>query len=100
MDLIRRVNCFGACLFKLDIRQESQKHKYAITDLLDYLELGDYSRFTEEQKQAFLIDELKNKRFLLPDDFSSNAQVQEILDAFKLVNDCPRETLGGYNISI
>ena len=66
LDVIRRVSCFGLTLTRLDIRQESSRHSQVMKELCDFYQLGDYLSWSEEQKQAFLLKELKNHRPFLP----------------------------------
>ena len=33
LDLLRRVYCFGTCLMKMDLRQESSRHNQALDAL-------------------------------------------------------------------
>ena len=42
LDFIYRVNCFGIELLKLDIRQESGRHRQAISAITEYLGLGNF----------------------------------------------------------
>lgn len=70
LDCLRRVRCFGLSLSRLDIRQESTRHTDAIAEITRYIGLGDYSQWTEDDKQAFLIRELSSRRPLLPRDWS------------------------------
>ncbi|WP_220683175.1 phosphoenolpyruvate carboxylase, partial [Pseudomonas aeruginosa] len=53
LDTLRRIRCFGLQLVKLDIRQESTNHTEALSELTQYLELGDYASWSEEEKQTF-----------------------------------------------
>ncbi len=66
LDTLRRIRCFGLQLVRLDIRQESTNHTEALSELTQYLELGDYASWSEEQKQTFLLTELNSKRPLIP----------------------------------
>ncbi len=66
LDLIHRVNCFGIELLKLDIRQESGRHRQAISAITEYLGLGNFETWTEQARQNFLLQELQSKRPLLP----------------------------------
>jgi len=59
-DLIRRVNCFGLSLMKLDIRQQSARHVKAMDEICNYLGLGNYSEWTEETRIEFLVSHLIN----------------------------------------
>ncbi|KYE82293.1 phosphoenolpyruvate carboxylase, partial [Salmonella enterica] len=58
LDFIYRVNCFGIELLKLDIRQESGRHRQAISAITEYLGLGNFESWTEQARQNFLIQEL------------------------------------------
>ena len=51
---LRRVAVFGTNLVRLDIRQESDRHAQVLGELCDYLELGQYESWTEDQKVDFL----------------------------------------------
>ncbi len=42
LDFIHRVNCFGIELLKLDIRQESGRHRQAISAITEYLGFGQF----------------------------------------------------------
>lgn len=84
-DTLRRVACFGLNLSKLDMRQESTRHSDVIHALCDYYQLGDYNNWSEEQKQDWLIGELKNKRPLLPQNWQPSAEIQEVLDSMAVI---------------
>ncbi|MGB0966513.1 MAG: phosphoenolpyruvate carboxylase, partial [Litorivicinus sp.] len=66
LDTIRRCAVFGMNLVRLDIRQESDRHGQVLSELCDYLELGDYESWSEPQKIDFLMRELASKRPLIP----------------------------------
>lgn len=55
------VRCFGLSLSRLDIRRKTC-HTDAIAEITRYIGLGDYSQWTENDKQAFLIRELSSRR--------------------------------------
>lgn len=59
LDFIYRVNCFGIELLKLDIRQESGRHRQAISAITEYLGLGNFESWTEQARQNFLIQNYK-----------------------------------------
>jgi phosphoenolpyruvate carboxylase len=52
LDLIRRVACFGLTLVKLDLRQESDRHTEALDAITQYLGLGSYQAWSEEERQV------------------------------------------------
>lgn len=116
LDTIRRVQCFGIGLARLDIRQESTRHANALSALTSYLGLGEYSTWSESAKRSWLISELASKRPLvssriykaarqgMPSDVLSDElqhpDVQEVLATFKMLADQPSDSLGAYVISM
>ncbi|MDT0603084.1 phosphoenolpyruvate carboxylase [Thalassotalea castellviae] len=99
LDMIRKVNCFGISLVKLDIRQHSERHESALTEITQALNMGDFSSWDESTRQQFLIKELQNPRPLLPNETWS-ADTQEVLDTFALIAKQPAELFGIYIISM
>ena len=100
LDLIRRLESFGAHLVTLDIRQESTRHSDVISEITQALGLGNYSDWSESDKQTFLKAEITNPRPLLPLHFEASEPCQEVLDTFRVIADTPREALGCYVISM
>ena len=102
--IIRRVHCFGMTLLRLDIRQDSERHCDAISEITDYLGITNhgvsYKDWSEEDKQAFLLDEIQNLRPLIPEGFPSSPDAQEVLDTFKVLAQQPPSALGAYIISM
>ncbi len=107
LDFIYRVNCFGIELLKLDIRQESGRHRQAISAITEYLGLGNFETWTEQARQNFLLQELQSKRPLLPKHLNVPAQsliehpdVQEVFATMRTLAEQPKESLGAYIISM
>ncbi|MGH8492499.1 MAG: phosphoenolpyruvate carboxylase [Moraxellaceae bacterium] len=107
LDVLRRLACFGVELLKLDIRQESTRHTQTIDAITDYLGLGSYAVWSEEERQAFLLKELENPRPLLPDHPHAvetsallSSDVQEVLATFDVLAKQPADALGAYVISM
>lgn len=100
LDCIRRVHCFGINLVPLDIRQDSDRHVQAINEITQYLELGDYSAWNEDERQAFLIEQLEGKRPLIPHNWVPSADTQEVLDTARILAEEPSETISSYIISM
>lgn len=102
--ILRRVACFGLTLMKLDIRQESTRHSDVISEVTHYLGIQInnklYRDWSETEKQTFLINELKNRRPLIPKHFPASAEVQEVLDTFAVLALQPASALGAYIISM
>lgn len=100
VDTIRRIHCFGINLVPLDIRQDGERHVQAIDEVVAYLGLGNYRSWSEEQRQAFLLEQLDSKRPLLPLSWSMSDDTAEVLATCKVVAQEPREILSHYIISM
>ncbi|WP_436863483.1 phosphoenolpyruvate carboxylase [Acinetobacter haemolyticus] len=107
LDFIYRVNCFGIELLKLDIRQESGRHRQAVSAITEYLGLGNFESWTEQARQNFLIQELQSKRPLLPKFFNEpegsliqHPDVLEVFATMRTLAEQPAESLGAYIISM
>ncbi len=99
-DIIRRVHAFGVISMPLDIRQEAGRHTQALTEITEYLGLGAYDKWTENERQDFLTRELASKRPLIPEKFPACEEVQVVLDTFRMLARQPAEYLGAYIISM
>ena len=100
VDTIRRIHCFGINLVPLDIRQDGDRHVQAIDELVQYLGLGDYRAWSEEERQAFLLESLTSKRPLLPSVWPMSDETAEALATCRVVAQEPREILSHYIISM
>ncbi|MEB3754470.1 phosphoenolpyruvate carboxylase [Acinetobacter sp. MD2(2019)] len=107
LDCIYRIQCFGIELLKLDIRQESGRHRQAISAITEYLGLGNFDTWTEQARQNFLLNELQSKRPLLPKSFNepldsliNHPDVQEVFATMRTLAEQPSESLGAYIISM
>ncbi|MEX0335574.1 phosphoenolpyruvate carboxylase [Vibrio tubiashii] len=100
LDTLRRIKAFGVHLVRLDVRQESTRHSDVLSELTRYLGIGDYDQWSEQDKVAFLTNELASKRPLLPRDWQPSEAVKEVLDTCKIVAAQPREAFGAYVISM
>jgi len=100
VDTIRRIHCFGINLVPLDIRQDGERHVQAIDELVTYLGLGNYRAWSEEERQAFLLEQLDSKRPLLPLSWPMSDDTAEVLATCKVVAQEPREILSHYIISM
>ncbi|HDZ38531.1 MAG TPA: phosphoenolpyruvate carboxylase, partial [Marinobacter sp.] len=49
LDSIRRAHTFGLPLIRLDIRQEATRHAEAVAEMVEYLGLGDYLSWGEDE---------------------------------------------------
>ena len=100
LDSLRRAVTFGLFLGRLDVRQDAARHRDALSEITDYLGLGSYGDWDEEQRIAFLQTELKNRRPLLPAHFQPQADTAEVLDTCREIAAAPGASLGSYVISM
>jgi len=100
LDMIRRAHTFGLSLIRLDIRQEADRHTEAVAEMVDYLGLGDYQSWPEEERQAFLLRELEGRRPLVPRHWEPSESVREVLATCEVVAQQTPEALGSYVISM
>jgi len=100
MDTIRRIHCFGINLVPLDIRQDGERHVKAIDELVAYLGLGNYAEWSEDERQAFLLEQLGSKRPLMPVNWPVSDDTAEVLATCRVVANEPREILSHYVISM
>ena len=99
-DLLRRLAVFGLGLARLDIRQEADRHAEVMAAITLALGVGDYERWTEEERQAFLSRELASVRPLVPRDADFSEDVAEVLATFAAIAEQPHGTFGAYVISM
>ncbi|MCU0125095.1 phosphoenolpyruvate carboxylase [Pseudomonas vlassakiae] len=100
LDSLRRAVTFGLFLGRLDVRQDAARHRDALAEITDYLGLGSYADWDEEQRIAFLQAELKNRRPLLPAHFTPQAETAEVLATCREIAAAPGASLGSYVISM
>ncbi len=100
LDTIRRAHTFGLPLIRLDIRQEASRHAEAVAEMVDYLGLGDYLSWSEQERQGFLLRELTGRRPLVPRHWQPSDSVREVLATCEVVAGQTPEALGSYVISM
>ena len=100
LDLLRRAYSFGLNLAKLDIRQESNRHQKLIKNICKKLGLGDYQKWSEEEKISFLSKTYQSKRSLITKNISLDKEDNEVWSTFKMIAKLPRECLEAYIISM
>ncbi|KTC35021.1 phosphoenolpyruvate carboxylase [Pseudomonas sp. ABAC61] len=100
LDCLRRAVTFGLFLVRLDVRQDSARHTAAMTEITDYLGLGRYEDWSEEDRITFLMRELSSRRPLLPGYFKPSADTAEVLATCREIAVAPAASLGSYVISM
>ncbi len=100
LDLMRRAKCFGINLARLDIRQESSRHRQLIAELIKKKINKNYYNFTEEEKINFLKSKLTSTKSYINKFKFSDKENNEVWSTFKVLADEPSECLGAYVISM
>lgn len=100
LDILRRLDCFGLALMRLDLRQESTRHAEALGAITRAIGVGDYEQWSEEQRVEFLRGELNARRPLVPDDLEAPPEVHDVLDTIRTAARQPSESFGAYVISM
>ncbi|KAJ9550144.1 hypothetical protein OSB04_014189 [Centaurea solstitialis] len=100
LDFLRQVSTFGLSLVRLDIRQESDRHTDVIDAITKHLGIGSYRDWSEEQRQEWLLAELKGKRPLLGSDLPKTEEISDVLDTFRVISELPSGNFGAYIISM
>ena len=92
-NLIRQVEIFGFTLTQLDFRQESAVHSDTITEMMTYLGMLDkpYNDLTETEKVAWLVQELKTRRPLIPREMPFSERTKEVVDTFRMLKQLQQE---------
>ncbi|AGI25548.1 phosphoenolpyruvate carboxylase [Pseudomonas sp. ATCC 13867] len=100
LDTLRRAATFGLFLVRLDVRQDSTRHAWAMSEITEYLGLGDYAEWDETVRQEFLLEELASRRPLLPANYLASPETAEVLATCRVVAEAPAASLGSYVISM
>jgi phosphoenolpyruvate carboxylase len=104
LDTLRRVAVFGATLVDLDIRQNADRHTATLDALTRELGIAhdgrSYAKWSEEERQSFLLDELSSRRPLLPRNWTPPPDVAEVLATCAVVGARDGAGIAQYVISM
>ncbi|XP_038985538.1 LOW QUALITY PROTEIN: SCAR-like protein 2 [Phoenix dactylifera] len=100
LDFLRQVSTFGLSFVRLDIRQESDRHTDVIDAITRHLGIGSYRDWPEEQRQEWLLSELRGKRPLFGPDLPQTEEIADVLDTFHVIAELPADNFGAYIISM
>ncbi|UVI29774.1 phosphoenolpyruvate carboxylase [Paenibacillus spongiae] len=90
--LIRQVELFGFHLAALDVRQHSQEHENAMTEILKYMNItDDYSALPEADKIELLHSLLKDPRPLTSQHLEYSENTRECLDVYQTIYKAQQE---------
>src|SRR5215475_7793354 len=82
--LMRQVAVFGLHLATLDLRQHSERHTAALSEITRSLRLRDYSQMSEDGRVEWLTHELDTPRPLVATDARYSAETTETLNVFRV----------------
>lgn len=88
--LRQKLEIFGFHLATLDVRQNSEFHDRAISQLLTAAGIedgGNYPDWPEDKRVAFLEEELRSRRPFLHDTASAGEQADLVLDSYRVLAD-------------
>lgn len=88
--LMHTVDIFGFHLVKLDLRQHSERHTRAMTELTSELEITPrpYAEMTEEERCQWIVRELTSKRPFVPAELHFSAETNDVLSVFRTMARC------------
>jgi len=89
-DLIRLVQTFGFYLMRLDIRQESNIHSDAVTDLLSHLNI-DYMALPEAEKLTLLAEHIASATIIDTQHIELQEMTKEVLEVFNVIREMRKE---------
>ncbi len=86
-NLIIQAEVFGFNLVELDFRQDSSRHSEAIAEITAYLQLlpKPYDELSEAEKTAWLTQELKTRRPLIPAEMPFSDTACETIETFRML---------------
>jgi len=86
-ELLLQTEVFGFHLAHLDIRQESSYHEAALNDLTVKMRLlrRPYKELNEEEKCAWLVQELQSLRPLVPYELNFSARTNEAIETARII---------------
>jgi phosphoenolpyruvate carboxylase len=92
-DLICQVEIYGFNLAELDVRQESSRHSDTLNEVVEYLQLlpKAYNDLSEEERTAWLTQELQTRRPLIPAELPFSDQTSEIIRTFRVIRKLHQE---------
>ena len=100
LDLMRRVRCFGINLAKLDIRQESDRHKKLLNEIFKNKKKINYSSLSEVEKIKLLNKSIKQSKSFVKNINLKDKENKEVWSTFKQIAKTPDQCLGAYIISM
>ena len=102
-DTLRRVMAFGVTLVNLDVRQGADRHTAVLDEVTRYLGAGErsggYADWSEDERCAFLLDELRGRRPLFPKVWPVSPESREVLDTCAVIAEQNGDGVSEYIVS-
>lgn len=90
--LCRQVELFGFHLMTLDVRQHSQEHENAMTEVLSKLGIvANYGQLSEDEKVALLTKLLEDQRPLISHHQEYSVSTRECLNVYEVIAQAQKE---------
>jgi phosphoenolpyruvate carboxylase len=91
--LICQVEIYGFNLAHLDIRQESNRHSEALSEVIEYLQIlpRPYNDLSEAERSLWLSTELQTRRPLIPSELPFSEKTRETINTFRMVRKLHQE---------
>jgi phosphoenolpyruvate carboxylase len=99
-DVIRRIAAFGLTLAQIDVRQDAARHTEALAAITSARGEGSYAAWKEDARVAFLLRHITGGAPLSLDVAGASAEVQDVLDTFRMMARIPPSSLGAYVITM
>jgi phosphoenolpyruvate carboxylase len=99
-DFIKRFQCFGYVLTRLDIRQEASRHAKAMDEITVHAGLGSYLSWSETERRQFLERELSSDRPLINHRKDLSEDSKAVVDVFRVIAEFGPRSFGAYVISM
>jgi len=92
-NIICQAQIYGFHLTNLDFRQESLRHSDAIEEIAGYLQIlpKPYNQLTEEERIAWLSQEIQTRRPLIPSEMPFSVKTCETIETFRVLRDLQKE---------
>ncbi len=92
-NLIAQAEIYGFNLTELDFRQESSRHSDALDEIAAYLQVlpKSYNEMTEAERTAWLVDELKTRRPLIPTEMPFSEKTNETIETLRILKRLQQE---------
>ncbi len=90
-DLLIQARTFGFHVAELDVRQHSDVHEKAISEILEKAVTKPYRDLSEEEKIKILTESITSQNTLLKAETKLSPETQNVIDTFKVISKSQKE---------